>query len=162
MPNIAKDPSFWADLLQRVIRRTRDRANAEDFLHTAFIRLEHYRTMNKVDNPVAFLVQSAANIAVDRHRHENFVVPQGVDALAFDMADSAPLQDEVLAARERLKRVRQGLKQLSPKTREIFLMHRIDGQKYREIAARLDISQSAVEKHIAKAALFLTNWMEGW
>ncbi len=37
-------------------------------------------------------------------------------------------------------------------------MHRLDDMKYREIAERLGISQSAVEKHIAKAALFLTEW----
>jgi RNA polymerase sigma-70 factor (ECF subfamily) len=41
-------------------------------------------------------------------------------------------------------------------------MHRLDNLKYREIAEKLDISQSAVEKHIARAALALTEWMEGW
>jgi len=37
-------------------------------------------------------------------------------------------------------------------------MHRLDNLKYHEIASRLGISQSAVEKHIAKAVLFLTEW----
>ena len=41
-------------------------------------------------------------------------------------------------------------------------MHRIDGLKYREIAERLGITVSAVEKHVAKAALFLACWVEGW
>jgi RNA polymerase sigma-70 factor (ECF subfamily) len=41
-------------------------------------------------------------------------------------------------------------------------MHRLENLKYREIAQRLGISQSAVEKHIARAALFLTEWTEGW
>jgi RNA polymerase sigma-70 factor (ECF subfamily) len=41
-------------------------------------------------------------------------------------------------------------------------MHRLDGLKYRVIAERMGLSQSAVEKHIAKAALFLTEWVEGW
>jgi RNA polymerase sigma-70 factor (ECF subfamily) len=79
-----------------------------------------------------------------------------------DMEDHAPLQDEVLAARRRLARVQEGLKRLTPRTREVFLMHRLDGLKYREVAERLGISQSAVEKHIAKAALFLTEWTEGF
>jgi RNA polymerase sigma-70 factor (ECF subfamily) len=34
--------------------------------------------------------------------------------------------------------------------------------KLREISARLGITQSAVEKHVAKAVLFLTEWTEGW
>ena len=67
-----------------------------------------------------------------------------------------------MAARVRLERVREGISRLTPRTREVFLMHRLDDMKYREIAERLGISQSAVEKHIAKAALFLTEWTEGW
>ena len=78
------------------------------------------------------------------------------------ITEISPLQDEVLAARARLERVSQGLNRLTPRTREIFLMHRLENLKYREIAQRLGISQSAVEKHIARAALFLTEWTEGW
>ncbi|MGH6781447.1 MAG: sigma-70 family RNA polymerase sigma factor, partial [Sphingomonadaceae bacterium] len=79
-----------------------------------------------------------------------------------DFADSGPLQLEMLQLRQRLERVRLGLAELSPRTRQIFLMHRIDGLKYREIADELGITMSAVEKHIAKAALFLAEWTEGW
>jgi DNA-directed RNA polymerase specialized sigma24 family protein len=68
----------------------------------------------------------------------------------------------VLAARERLERVRQGLKVLNARTREMFLMHRLDGRRHREIAASFGISCSAVEKHIDKAASFLAAWTEGW
>jgi RNA polymerase sigma-70 factor (ECF subfamily) len=41
-------------------------------------------------------------------------------------------------------------------------MHRLQGLKYREIAVHFGISQSAVEKHIAKAALFLSQWAQEW
>jgi len=41
-------------------------------------------------------------------------------------------------------------------------MHRIDGLKYREVAARFGITVSALEKHVAKAALLLTKWTEAW
>ncbi len=153
---------FWADVLRRIVRRTRGRNDAEDLLHTAFLRLERYRATQPVENPAGFLVQTAANIAVDIHRHERFTAIEPGDAAVMDVADAAPLQDEVLATRARLERVQQGLAMLPPRTREIFLMHRIEGAKYREIAARLNLSQSAVEKHIAKAALFLVEWSEGW
>lgn len=52
------------------------------------------------------------------------------------------------------------LEQLPERTRTIFLLHRIEGRKYREIAETIGISQSAVEKHIARAALFLAERME--
>jgi RNA polymerase sigma-70 factor (ECF subfamily) len=54
------------------------------------------------------------------------------------------------------------LSQVHPRTREIFLLYRVKEMKQREIAAHLRISVSAVEKHIAKAAPFLLEWMEGW
>ena len=41
-------------------------------------------------------------------------------------------------------------------------MHRWHEMRYQEIAQRLGISVSAVEKHIAKAMLFLSEWTEGW
>jgi RNA polymerase sigma factor (sigma-70 family) len=72
------------------------------------------------------------------------------------------IMHEVVEVRARLERVKEGLARLSPRTREVFLMHRLSNLKYHEIAARLEISSSAVEKHVAKAVLFLTEWAEGW
>ncbi|MGH7104765.1 MAG: sigma factor-like helix-turn-helix DNA-binding protein, partial [Acetobacteraceae bacterium] len=43
--------------------------------------------------------------------------------------------------------------QLGPRTRKIFILHRLEGRTHAEIAAQHGISISAVEKHIARAAL---------
>lgn len=161
MTDIPLDREFWVGALRRVVRRTRGHVDAEDLLHAAFLRLESYRNRHPINNPESFLVRAATNIWVDRYRHERSF--DGTSArLAHESQNIAPLQDEVVVARARLARVQQGLAQLSPRTREVFLMHRLQDLKYREIAERLGISQSAVEKHIAKATLFLTEWTEGW
>ena len=131
-------------------------------LHSAFVRLEQYRADHVVENAEAFLVRTAVNLAIDARRHDAFTADMPIDADDAEFIDPAPLQDEVNQARIRLKRVREGLDRLSPRTREIFLMHRLEGIRYREIAAQLGISQSAVEKHIAKAALFLAEWTKDW
>jgi RNA polymerase sigma factor (sigma-70 family) len=150
----------WNRLIREVRSRTRGRADAEELLHAAYLRLMRYRAQQAVENVDAFLVRTAVNIGVDNYRHDRFTADLPPDEMAI--CENSPLQDEVLAARARLQRVREGLARLTPRTREIFLMHRLDDLKYREIAERLGISQSAVEKHIAKAALFLTEWTEGW
>lgn len=155
------DRAYWARLLKLVTRYTRGRSDAEDLLHSAYIRLAQYRSAHVVENPSAFIVRTAVNLAVDIHRRDNFW--QGGDnGQDGERPDDAPLQDEVIAARERLLRVQQGLAALPQRTREIFLMHRLRGLKYREIAVHYGISQSAVEKHIAKAALFLSDWTKDW
>jgi RNA polymerase sigma-70 factor (ECF subfamily) len=160
MSDIPVNRQVWNRLIREVRSRTRGRADAEDLLHAAYLRLMRYRAQHVVENVAAFLVRTAVNIGVDNYRHDRFTAEVKPDEVGI--CENSPLQDEVLAARARLERVREGLSRLTPRTREIFLMHRLDDMKYREIAERLGISQSAVEKHIAKAALFLTEWAEGW
>jgi RNA polymerase sigma-70 factor (ECF subfamily) len=163
MDHVPHDASWWRTVLNRVIRATRNEAQAEDYLHAAYVRLEEYRRRNEVRNAAAFLVTTAVNIAADEHRHRRVrnEMSQAIGEI-LQLCDKQPLQSEALVARERLERVRDGLAQLSPRTREIFLMHRLEGMKYREIAGRLGITVSSVEKHIAKGAHFLAGWVEGW
>lgn len=160
MSDIPVSREFWNRLVREVRSRTRGRADPEELLQAAYLRLARYRAEHAVENVAAFLVRTAVNIGVDNYRHDRFIADAPPDEAG--VCENSPLQDEVLAARARLERVREGLSRLTPRTREIFLMHRLDGMKYREIADRLGISQSAVEKHIAKAALFLAGWTEGW
>lgn len=160
LPDIPISRELWNRLVRQVGIRVRGRSDAEDLLQAAYIRLEDYRKTHTVENIGAFLVRTAVNIGVDNYRHERLVAHSKFDGLLT--GENGPLQDEVLASRNRLERVRKGLAQLNPRTREIFLMHRLQNLKYREIAQLLGISQSAVEKHVAKAAVFLTDWTEGW
>lgn len=155
------DRSLWQKLLKRISRRTGTQ-DAEDLLHAAFVRLETYRRQHVVENASAFLVRTAVNLAIDQKRHSKFTDDAAFERAAAEFVDPAPLQDEVNLARIRLGRVRDGLDRLPSRTRQIFLMHRVEGLKYREIAQQLGISQSAVEKQIAKAALFLSEWTAGW
>ena len=161
MADIPFDREFWTDVLRRVARRTRGHGDAEDLLHSAFVRYQCYRSRRNVENPAAFLVQTATNIRVDNYRHDRLSDDFAAD-LARETQNHAPLQDEVIAARARLARVKAGLDHLSPRTRDIFLMHRLHDLKYREIAERMGITESAVEKHVAKATVFLTRWAAGW
>ncbi len=52
---------------------------------------------------------------------------------------------------EEVERIRRLMKDLTPRTREILEAHYMQGKKYTEIAAELDISESAVKKHIMQA-----------
>ena len=153
-------PQGWHAVLRTVRRVLHGTNDAEDLLHSAFIRLAEYRDRETVANPAAFLVRTAANLAVDeRRRRLRREIPSTLIEL-MEVADEQPMQSEMLAAEERLENVLAGLDSLGARTREIFLMHRISGLKHRDIAARLGITVSAVEKHIAKASLFLLTWSE--
>ena len=163
MADIPVNSVWWRKILKRVVRVTQNEEQAEEYLHMAFIRLQEYRLRSEVREPAAFLVRTAANLAVDEHRYRKVRAEVSQElADICNVADKQPIQTEVLLARQRLLRVREGLAQMSPRTRQIFLMHRLDGMKYREIATQLGITVSAVEKHVAKGAHFLTEFVEGW
>lgn len=155
------DRAYWSGLLGLVRRYTHGHPEAEDLLQSAYVRMEDYKAGQPVQNPRAFLVQTAVNISIDLHRHHKRWDMS--DAADWNQAaDEAPLPDEALAARERLVRVNEGLDRLPSRTREIVLMHRLEGKTYREIAAHFHISASAVEKHVSRAMFFLTEWAQDW
>lgn len=136
--------------------------DAEDLVQEAFLKFESYRQSAEVREPEGFVVRAALNLAVDARRRKGRspFSPRALDDFAF--ADSSPGPDEVLQGRDRLRRLREGLEALKPRTRDMLLAQRLEGLSYAEIAAREGISVSAVEKQIARAVLFLMDWMEGW
>lgn len=160
MTEIPHNREFWAGVLKRIAKRTGSGA-AEDLLHSAYVRLEQYRAVHPVTNPAAFLVRTAVNIGIDDYRHDRRIYGE-VRAPVPEREDSAPKADEVVAAKELLSRVTSGINRLPDRTREIFLMHRIDKLEYSEIARRLGISESAIEKQMAKAMVLLADWARAW
>jgi RNA polymerase sigma-70 factor (ECF subfamily) len=63
--------------------------------------------------------------------------------------------ERVLLARESLTKVLACLDELGEKTRDIFILFRLENMKQKDIAALYGIGQSTVEKHVMKAALHL-------
>jgi RNA polymerase sigma-70 factor (ECF subfamily) len=153
----------WQRLLRRIKRVVPNSTLAEDCLQDAYIRLAERMDETVPRDTESYLVRTACNLAIDEYRRGK-VHSQSGDVIRslLTLDGDGPLQDEILVARQRLFRVEEGLKRLPTRTREIFLMHRIEGMKYREIAVAEQISVSAVEKHIANAMFFLTKWARNW
>jgi RNA polymerase sigma-70 factor (ECF subfamily) len=70
--------------------------------------------------------------------------------------DFAP--DQIAAGREDLRTVSLALLSLPERTRTILILHRLEGLRQREIAQRLGISVSAVEKHLIRALRHLSGF----
>lgn len=155
----------WRSAFSRVklalMRRGRTEADADDLVQEAWLRLTRYERDHAVEQPEAFLMRAALNLSIDAHRHRQV---RGDDVALDDVVliDAMPSAETVLLARERLARLSQGIARLNDKTRSIFLALRVDGLSYQDIARQHRISVSAVEKHVAKATLQITAWMEGW
>ncbi len=157
--------SNWTAAFARVraalIRRGRSVHDADDLVQEAWVRLACYERDQPVVKPEAFLMRTALNLSVDAHRTR---VSRGEEVVLDEvvLVDGAPGAEAVVLGRERVARLSVCLGRLNEKTRDIFWAHRCDGMSYQEIARLHGLSVSTVEKHIAKATLQITTWMEGW
>lgn len=155
----------WQAAFRRVraalLRRGRSAHDADDLVQEAWVRMACYERDQVVEQPEAFLMRTALNLSIDAHRTRNGHGEE-VDLEEVVLLDLSPGTEAVILARERMARLSECLGRLSDKTRDILLAHRIDGLTYQEIAQQHGLSISTVEKHIAKATLQLTTWMEGW
>lgn len=149
-------------LLRRLVRRGALPQDAEDAIHDAFVRLCLAEKKQLVRNPAAFLTDVVMKVRVEKwrsaQRYHRLFIDQPVEEL--DVVDLSPRPEDVLQADQRLERMWRRLGRLSPRTREVFFLHRLQGLSYAQIAASMGISVSAIEKHIARAALLISDETE--
>jgi len=144
--------------IRKVLRlRGATREDAEDLVQEAVLRLHIYtHAGGEVRDQESFVLRTALNLAVDARRHAHGDLYASATVEDLELVDFAPTPDEVFAAEERLLKMREILDQVSSRTREIFFMHRLQGFSHAEIASKLNVSKSAIEKHIASAMTALT------
>ena len=123
----------------------------EDFVHETFARLIAYPRWRGVANVPAFALRVLKNIAITAARRRKIV---SIDVIAdldtIDLADDRPPADRVVAAREELRLLAGLIADLPPQCRKVFTLRKIYGLSHAEIAVRLGLSVSTVEKHITK------------
>jgi RNA polymerase sigma factor (sigma-70 family) len=146
------DRRFRGPLMRFFLRRVGDHAEAEDLTQQVFVRILG-RAASAAPAPLVFRI--AANLLKDHgrsgvRRGRVFTVADVDDEPAS--AAEALTPERVLAGREELERTLAVLEKLGPRTRDIFILFRLEKMSHAEIAARLGISRSAVEKHVMKAA----------
>lgn len=155
-----QEPAVSLEMLYRDQRHalvrffTRHRANPEDasdLTQEAFLRLARSDVSARgLARPQAYLRQIAKNLLRDRAkaavRHA-----EPLHAPLDEETVSAPNEVDRLEARDGLNRLEAVLARMKPKTREIFLAHRLDGMSYAEIAEATGMSVSGVEKQMIRA-----------
>jgi len=154
------DRRFRKPLIIYFRRRLAGRSeDAEDLTQEVFVRLAQRPDRNNGETIEAYVFTIASNILSNWHRsrlsrradaHENLDHVTEADTFpSILIEDRSP--ERVLESRESLQLLEKALLQLHERTRDIFLLSRIDGVSHQEIGRRFGISVSAVEKHMLKA-----------
>lgn len=150
-------------LLRFLAARLGDAAAADDIYQELFVRLKSGALPADLTNPRGYLFRMAYNLANefararrrrdarDAHWTETTTHKVGTDTIA-----DATAADEALASKERLTVVMKALDSLPAKSREVFVMCRVQGLSHRDIAEVMGISTKTVEKHMTAALKHLT------
>ncbi len=143
-----------APRLNRFFRRTARAQDAADLVQECFRRLAANRTsmLALIEQPGAYLFRTARNLLAERARSDTRRLAADHHAYSDEEVAGAD-PHAMLEARDMIRRIEEQIARLSPKTRDIFLMHRIDGLRYDEIARLKGMSVKGVEKQIAKAMI---------
>lgn len=132
---------------------------AGDLTQETFLRVTQYAQQNSsadVTHIRPYLYRIAHNLAVDhvRAQKRNPVKDGDADKLE-SVVHNAPSPEQIVGGQSELEFVRRALRELPERTREIFVLVRMDGLTYRQTAQRLGISDSSVQKHVARAIAFI-------
>jgi len=137
--------------------RVRDRGRAEDVTQEAFVSA--LRRLRKTEGDVAFrpwIFEIARNATIDSYRRTSRSEEVSIDAGGLAASDAGRMPpglqpDAQAATHERLEYLRGALDELSETHHRVIVMRELEGRSYREIGARMNLSQSAVESTLFRA-----------
>lgn len=134
-------------------RRVTEHDDVLDLVQEVFLRLSTRGTVDSIENLRGYVFQVAASVLADRGRRRTVRQLDAhveLDSERLGAADFGP--DRIVAGREALRTVMAALDRMPERTRTVFVLRRLEGMAYRDIADRLGLSVSAVEKHMVRAA----------
>jgi RNA polymerase sigma-70 factor (ECF subfamily) len=141
-----------AELQAYLAERLRDVETASDLTQEAFVRFAEQGEQLSVPHGRAYLYKTAHNLAIDHGRRLTRRSTDTVDEAGLaGVPDARPSPEEALVARQRLNLLRAAIEELPLRTRQVFVLTRIEELTYHETAKRLGISESSVSKHLAQA-----------
>ena len=152
-----------AELRRFLVARTGSEAEADDLLSELWIKIT-VATSGPIANPKAYLFRMANNLALDRvrerrrreRREQDWTADQlGREDTSLEVADPARTAEQALIDQEEVLKLAEAIGQVPAGARTVLRMHKLEGLSHGEVAKRLGITKSAVEKHMAVAMTHL-------
>jgi RNA polymerase sigma-70 factor (ECF subfamily) len=155
-----------AELLRFLRARTGNAAEADDLVQELWLRLRR-QSGGPIANGRAYLFRSANNLALDRARErqrrarrDRLWSESMQDGTSDEPVAPGAAPDEALIEEEERQRFAAAVAALPEAARRAFLLHKVEGCSHAEVAARLGISRSGVEKHMAVAMKHLRRLLQ--
>ncbi|MCH3940303.1 MAG: sigma-70 family RNA polymerase sigma factor [Bacteroidales bacterium] len=126
-----------------------DEAEGKDVVHDVFETVMRNGIELRGETASGYLLSSTRNRCLNRLRSMRIKEKVANEYVIFSNLESVTDED---ASEERIATLNAGISHLQPPVRKkIIEMHFRQGLKFREIAAKLGISETAVYKHLRQA-----------
>lgn len=150
--------NYYPRLRGYAIRFIEDEEVSRDIIQECFIKFWEKRAVFSSISVTSLLFAMVRNGCLNYLKHISVVEKHQIEYLAaiggeerLYYADFTCDTDQKLLYEELEEQIKQVMEQLPDRCREVFIMSRFEGLKNREIAEKLQVSTTAVEKHISKA-----------
>lgn len=141
---------YYTDLVLFCGNFMKERENCEDIVQIVFLKLWNDRKTIQIESSLkSYLLRAVRNSCYDEFRHQE-VIRQHQNSFDTSILGNYDTENYVLHS-DLSTHLQDALQKLPESFRKAFILNRIDGLKYKEIADQLDVSVRTVEMRISKA-----------
>lgn len=150
---LEKTFSRYAKPLHRyLLRRSCTSALAADLVQETFVRMAQQSNLERIQHSPSYIFRIARNLLIDHKRHHGVSRTDSQPIEYFDtfIDESVGPEAQALGSIE-LERLDAVLSRLPQRTRDVFVLCRLEGMTHKETARYLRISPSSVQNHMSLA-----------
>lgn len=131
-------------------------SDALDIVQESYALLLERERLDDILNPRAYLFQVAHSLMMRNIRRARIVPILAIEELGtIEIADKAATPEQKAIGLDDLRHLSEIIADMPEQARQAFVFRRIHTLSQREIAQRMGISESTVEKHIARGIRWL-------
>ena len=140
-------------LLRFLAIRLQSHQEAKEVAQEAYVKLLNLDRPEAVSFQRAFLFKTAANLAIDRLRSRNRH-QRAKQSGMFDELREAHSPEREAAAAQEIELLEKLVSELPPKCRQAFILYKVHGLEFAEVAARMQLSERMVRDYVVRAILY--------
>jgi len=137
-------------------RRRLGGLDVDDVIQEAYSRLMTAESVQHVHDAKSYAFQVAGSVVIDHLRRMKVVSIASVPDLDYlEVVSDEPSPERQVIDRDELHRLAGMIARLPGRVREVFTLRRVYGLTQREVAQKMAIAESTVEKHMARGFLLM-------
>lgn len=135
----------------------------EDIVQETYVRICQIENKDKISSPKSFMYRTARNLALDYQKQANVRLVDGIENMeVLEQRLTQSHKDEMYenaSTNSEFSHFCEAVRQLPIQCRKVFVLKKVYGYSQREIAVKLSLSESTVEKHISSGMKRCTLFM---